>query len=163
ESASMRREAVRRALGRASGLDFQRVVDTRGLWPAGLCSLAALLPAAALVLLAPAIAGTAVPRLALPFSGIEWPRKTRIEPDQVTERIGRNREYRLRGVVRGVIPKEVHVDLFYEGFPAQRRTFTIKEEKGEHAFGMHLKPAEVYRSFKFRVSANDAVTPEYAV
>ena len=38
ESASMRREAVRRTLGKLGGLDFKRVVDSRGLVPAALCA-----------------------------------------------------------------------------------------------------------------------------
>jgi hypothetical protein len=164
ESASMRREAVRRAMGRLVGLDFKRVVETRGLLSAGLSSLAVIIPAVVLTLLAPAVAGTAVARLALPFSGIEWPKKTRIDLDSVTKRIGRNRDYRLRGVVHGVIPKEVVVELAHEGFPVQRRTFPIKQdEQGDNAFVMHLKPNEVHRNFRFRITANDAITPEYSV
>jgi hypothetical protein len=161
ESASMRREAVRRALGRLGGLDFQRVVDTRGLLPAGLCSLAAVVPAVALTLLAPAVARTAALRLALPFAAIEWPRKTSLELDTVTKRIGRNRDYRLRGVVHGVIPKEVVVELSHEGFPPQRRTFAVKPD--DNSFVMHLRPNEVHRNFRFRITANDAVTPEFSV
>src|SRR5207247_1161375 len=107
---------------------------------------------------------TAVARLALPFAAIEWPRKTRIELDQITRRIGRNRAYQLHGVVRGVIPKEVSVELVHEGFPPQRRTFPVREDDhGDQAFVMHLKPPEVHRNFRFRIRANDAETPEYSV
>jgi hypothetical protein len=161
ESASMRREAVRRALGRLGGLDFKRVVDTRGLLSAGLSSVFALVPAVLFTLLWPAVASTAVARLAMPFSAIEWPRKTQIELDTVTRLIGRNRDYRLRGVVQGVIPKEVVVELAHEGFPVQRRTFAVKPE--DHSFLMHLRPNEVHRNFRFRITANDAVTPEFSV
>src|SRR5262249_53252282 len=41
ESPSLRREAVRRAVSKAEGCDFSRVVDSRGLRTAGLCSLLA--------------------------------------------------------------------------------------------------------------------------
>src|SRR6476620_3165967 len=120
----MRRETVARAVGRATGLDFLRVVDSRGLWKAGVCALVAILPAVALTLLFPMIALTAAARLALPFSDIDWPKKTRIELEPVTKKIGRNREYRLKGVVTGVIPKEATLELTHEGFPTQRRPIT---------------------------------------
>src|SRR5262249_41923758 len=48
QSVGMRREAVRRAVARAEGVDFNRVVDDRGIRTAGLSGLAAA--AAAIVL-----------------------------------------------------------------------------------------------------------------
>src|SRR5262249_51698295 len=60
---------------------------------------------------------------------------------------------------RGVIPPEVVVELSYEGFPAQRKTFPSDNGR----FTMHLKPEEVQRNFRFRIFANDARTNEYTV
>src|SRR5262245_947008 len=164
ESPGMRRATIDRALGRATGLDFLRVVDSRGLWKLALVALVALVPVVVLVVLAPVTTATAAARLALPFSSIDWPRKTRIELDAVTKKIGKNREYRLRGVVKGVVPKEASLELTHEGFPTQRRTLTIKtDEDGESTFVMQLRSTEVHRNFRFRLSANDATTPEYSV
>src|SRR5262249_3940399 len=150
ESASMRQEAVRRTLARVTGLDFHRVVDTRGVRTAGLCGLASAAFAVAFGLAAPGLAGTAALRLANPFASIDWPRKTRIDLERVVERIGRNKEYRLRGTVAGFVPKEVVAVVSYEGFPAQHKTFSVKDD---NSFVMHLKPDEVQRDFRFRLLA----------
>ncbi len=163
ESASMRQEAVRRTLGKAGVIDFNRVVETKGLRTAGACSLLSTAAAAVLIVLAPSLAATALARLANPFGEVEWPRKTRIELDTVVKRIGRNREYRLRGTVHGVVPSTVMAELFYEGFPMQRRTFPVRPGEHGDSFVMHLKPEEVQRNFRFRILANDAVTKEFAV
>ena len=70
----------------------------------------------------------------------------------------------MHGVVRGVIPNEVTVELTFDGFPMQRKTFPVRSGNGEiDAFTMILKPEEVQRNFSFRILANDATTPEFAV
>src|SRR5438034_1249365 len=83
----------------------------RGVRLAGLCALFSALPVLVLLLLAPVTTATAFARLALPFSDVDWPRKTKIELDTPATRIGRNREYRVKGVVTGVIPKEATLEL----------------------------------------------------
>jgi hypothetical protein len=163
ESASMRQEAVRRTLGKAGGIDFNRVVETKGLRTAGACSLLSTAAAAVLIVLAPSVAATALARLANPFGDVEWPRKTRLKLDHVVKKIGRNREYRLRGIVHGVVPSTVSVELFYEGFPMQRRTFAVRTSEEGDSFVMHLKPEEVQRNFRFHIVANDAVTRDFNV
>lgn len=161
ESASMRGEAVRRTLARIDGLDFNRVVDARGLRAAGVTAAAALAAAVGLTVMFPLLAGTAAARLAHPFGAIDWPKKTRFDLDKVVQRIGRNREYRLRGKLLGVIPRDVTAEVTNEGFPTQRKTFIVHPE--EHTFTLHLKPEEIQRNFRFRLYANDAATPEFAV
>ena len=160
DSPGMRREAIRRTLGKVAGLDFDRIIDGRGTRSAvvaALVSLGLVIPA---TVLWPALAGTAFARLTNPFAAIEWPRKTRIELDDVPGRIGRNREYRVTGLVKGVIPREVVVEISHEGFTVQRKTYAIGLDD---RFVMHLKPDEVQRNFRFRVVANDGTTPEYPV
>jgi hypothetical protein len=161
ESTSMRHMAVRRTLGKAEDLDFNRVVDAHGLRTAGLCSLLSVGAALALAVLFPHLAATALARLANPFGPADWPRQTRLELERVASRIGRNREYRVRGTVRGVVPREVTAEMIHEGFPVQRKVFAVRE--GDDSFVMHLKPEEVQKSFRFRILANDAATPEYSV
>ena len=163
QSPSMRREAVRRTLGKTDGIDFNRVVETHGLRTAGVCSFATLVAVMALVILWPGLAATALARLAHPFGPADWPKQTRLDLDAVAQRIGRNKEYRVHGLVHGVVPKEVSVELTYDNFPMQRRMFPVRPGKDGDAFTMHLKPEEVQRSFRFRIVANDATTPEFAV
>ncbi len=93
-------------------------------------------------MLAPSLAATALARLANPFGDVNWPKQTRLELDNVVKRIGRNKEYRLRGLVSGVVPKEVTAELFFQSFPMQRRTFPVRKSEGD-TFVMHLKPEEV--------------------
>ena len=160
DSVSMRREAVRRALGRAAGLDFSRVADARGTRSALVAAVVTLALAGSLAARWPALAATAAARLANPFASVDWPKKTRLELEGVPARIGRGREYRVHGSVAGVVPREVVVEFAHEGFPVQRKTFAIA---ADGAFVIHLKPDEVQRSFRFRVMANDAVSPEFPV
>jgi hypothetical protein len=160
DSPGMRREAIRRTLGKIAGLDFDKVIDGRGTRPAVVAALVALALAIPAAIFWPTLAGTAIARLANPFAAIDWPKKTRLELDDVPARIGRNREYRVAGLVRGVVPREVVVELSHEGFPVQRKTYSVGLDD---RFVMHLKPDEVQRNFRFRVVANDAATPEYPV
>jgi hypothetical protein len=160
DSPGMRKEAIRRTMGKIAGLDFGKVIDGRGTRPAVVAALVALGLAIPSAIFWPTLAGTAVARLANPFASIEWPKKTRLELGDVPARIGRNREYRVTGVVKGVVPREVVVELGYEGFPVQRKTYAIGLDD---RFIMHLKPDEVQRNFHFRVVANDGATPEYPV
>ena len=160
DSTGMRREAIRRTLGKVAGLDFDRVIDGRGTRSAVVAALVSLGLVIPTTVLWPALAGTAFARLTNPFAAIEWPRKTRIELDDVPGRIGRNREYRVTGLVKGVVPREVVVEVSHEGFAVQRKTYAVGLDD---RFVMHLKPDEVQRNFRFRVVANDAITPDYPV
>src|SRR5262249_42952067 len=114
ESPAMRREMVRRTVGRVSALDFNKIVDRNGLRTASFGAGAFLLLCLAFAWAAPELSAKAVWRLAPPFSTVEWPKKTKLYLDQVVKRIGRNREYRLAGTVRGVVPKEGSFDVSFD-------------------------------------------------
>ena len=66
ESESLRRAAIRRTLGRAQGLDFNRVVDRRGLRTAVLSGVAILAAVVTLIALQPALSATALVQLRQP-------------------------------------------------------------------------------------------------
>jgi len=161
DSESMRREAIRRTLQRIEHIDFGRVVDSRGLRSATLSAALVIAVVLLVAVLFPTLALTAAARLANPFAQIDWPKKTQLELDPIVQRIGKNREYRLRGRVRGVIPPEVSVEILHEGFAAQRKTFAVHPD--EHTFQLHLKPEEIQRNFAFRIHANDTTTPLFSV
>ena len=83
ESASMRREAVRRTLGKAEGLDFNRVVSTRGLRTAGAAAPSAQLvgTVALFVLSRPCWPPPRSLAWRTPSARLDWPKKTRLELD----------------------------------------------------------------------------------
>ena len=116
-SASLEREAIKRALGRAAGCDFGKVVNKRGLVWAGVSGGVFATIALVLVLLVPTLAMTALVRLANPFGGHDWPKKTQLEIDPPRQRIGRNESFEIKGLVRGVVPPQAVIVFRFEGFP----------------------------------------------
>ncbi|HEY7326567.1 MAG TPA: hypothetical protein VH592_02935 [Gemmataceae bacterium] len=163
-SAVLEREAVKRALGRASGCDFTKVVNRRGLVWAGASGGIFTALAVALVVLAPTLAATAFLRLANPFGGIEWPKKTQLEIEEPRSRIGRNEAFEVRGTVHGVIPPQAVVIFRFDGFPNLEHHCDIKpDESGVGRLNTRLPAGRVERNFRFQVKANDALSPEYRV
>jgi hypothetical protein len=165
DSAALRRAAVGRTLRASKGCDFNRVVDSRGVGAAGAAGLASLAVAVTLVLMYPAQAATALGRFANPFGALDWPRKTKLELEDPAGRIGRRQPYRVHGRVWGVIPDEAMLELAFDrGQTPLRRVLPIRTDgDGVGRLEIHLRPDEVLRSFRFRVTANDAVSPEYSV
>jgi hypothetical protein len=164
ESPSMQREAIRRALGKAAGCDFGKVVNSRGLFTACLTGAGAMILAAGLCVLFPAQARTALARLGDPFGGHDWPRLTQLDLDPPRTRIGRNEPFEVRGTVRGVVPPQATVVFRSEGFPQREHQCDIRlDSDGTGRLETRLEPAWVQRSFRFQVRANDAVSPEYTV
>ncbi|MGH7227076.1 MAG: hypothetical protein ACRELF_27990, partial [Gemmataceae bacterium] len=89
-SAVLEREAIKSALVRAQGCDFAKVVNKRGVVWAGASGGVSALLALTLIVLAPALARTAFLRLANPFGGIDWPKKTQLDIDDPPPRLGCN-------------------------------------------------------------------------
>ncbi len=163
-SAVLEREAVQRALRRASGCDFGKVVNKRGMVWAGVSGSVFTVLTAMLILLSPTLATTAFLRLAHPFGGIEWPKKTLLEIEEPRSRIGRNEAFEVRGLVRGVIPSQAVVFFRFEGFPNLEHHCDIKtDDSGIGHLHTSLPAGRVERSFRFQVKANDALSPEYFV
>jgi hypothetical protein len=164
DSASLRREAVKRALGRAEGCDFNRVVDARGLRSA--VALAAVASVGALVLLAvfPGASFSALGRLVNPFNNRDLPPQTVLVMETPRDRIGRNESFEIRGHVHGVVPAKAFVSVRIDGFPSTEYSTDITSD-GEKtgALALRLEPGKVQRSFHFQVRANDAVSKEYEV
>jgi hypothetical protein len=164
ESASLRRVAIQRTIGRAQGLDFTRVVDSRGLRSAVTSAAAAAAAVTALTLFFPTLAATALVRFAVPFGSRDWPHKTQIEVDAPRSRIGRNEPFEVRARLRGVIPDQASVTILYDSLPQVSLSADVAREGPDAGrLVVRLAPDRVQRSFRFRVAANDAVSDEYAV
>ncbi len=163
ESASLRREAVRRALGKAEGFDFRRVVDARGVRIAGLAGFVAAALAVVLTVLFPSVAMTALGRLANPFGGLEWPRKTKLDVAEPGERIGKEQPYRVTGKVWGAVPKEASLHCTYERGNLNKKTVDLKAVDGVARFEFFLLPHEVQSNFSFKIVAGDTESRLYKV
>jgi hypothetical protein len=165
ESEAMEREAVRRALARASGYDFGKIVDRHGVRVAVLAGGAAVALAATLFVMWPAEAGTALLRLGDPFGGHDWPKKTLLEVEEPRPHVGRGETLEVRGRVRGVIPEQATVVVLPDGLPPAERPCAIKTDgRGEGRFALVLGGDRGLQSgFRFQVRANDAVSREYRV
>ncbi|HZZ82589.1 MAG TPA: hypothetical protein VFE62_29085, partial [Gemmataceae bacterium] len=163
-SAVLEREAVKRALGRAAGCDFGKVINKRGLAWAGVSGGVFTALTVALITLSPSLATTAFLRLANPFGDIDWPKKTQLEIEEPRSRIGRNEAFEVRGTVHGVIPSQAVVIFRFDGFPNLEHHCDIRtDESGVGHLNTRLPAGRVERNFRFHVKANDALSPEYLV
>jgi hypothetical protein len=158
-SASMRREAVQRALGLARGFDFNPVVDTRGVRSAGLSLALAGGWALMLALLYPQLAQTAFLRLAHPFGGYAWPRQTQLDI-KARARVARGEAFEINATVTGVIPDRAIVEYRFEGSAAARELYQITGAEGAATGKLtaRLEAGRVQRNFRYQVRANDATS-----
>jgi hypothetical protein len=164
DSASLRREAVKRALDKAKGCDFNRIVDSRGLHSAAGLAVLATAGAVVLALFFPAAALSALVRLVDPFNNRDLPPQTVLELDAPRERIGRNEAFEVHGRVRGVVPPKALIAVRIEGFPAMEYPIDVKPDGAKKGtLALRLEPGKVQRTFHFQVRANDAVSKEYEV
>ncbi|HEY1861102.1 MAG TPA: hypothetical protein VGG61_12145, partial [Gemmataceae bacterium] len=160
DSPGMRRLAVKQALRQAEGCDFNRVIDSRGLFLSSLSMLLLGAGAVTLALLFPDQAWTAVARLTNPFGDREWPRQTQLELLDGRTRIGQNEAFDVRGVVRGVIPDTATVLYRLDNRNQAEQVSEIKrsEEGTSGAFTTRLEPGRAKKSFSYQVRANDAAS-----
>jgi hypothetical protein len=155
----MRREAVQRALRLAQGCDFTKVVNRRGLRLAGGSAVAIAALAVALCLWRPAVALTAVLRLADPYGEHDWPHATQLAL-LFRDRIAVGQPFVIEGKVRGVIPAKAVIE--FEGLSSSRDTkeYPISEDEAKvGTFRAKLDMTRQQYPFRFRVRANDATEP----
>ncbi|OAI46427.1 hypothetical protein AYO44_11390, partial [Planctomycetaceae bacterium SCGC AG-212-F19] len=160
-SATLRQAAVRQALGKASGCDFNRIVNSQGVRLACLAMIALAALAVGLVVWQPEATATALVRLGHPFGSREWPPATRLELDPALRtRIARGEPFELRAWLKGVVPERAVVRFWFEGsIPAEHSYVIQRGETGEvGSFLARLEPLRVQKSFRFQVQANDALT-----
>ena len=165
ESASLRREAVRRTMRLLSGLDFNRVVDSRGLISASLSMAAVGAIALLLLWIDPVLAKTALVRFANPFGGRDWPHLTQLDSlesryrnssspafsdwqsltgpngEATTVRVGKGYEFQIQGTVKGrVVPAEVEVVLLSGGLESSRHTCKVTLDNDTNTRTLHPRP-----------------------
>jgi hypothetical protein len=162
-SPSLRREAVQQAMRRAQGCDFNKVVPSRGLWPAGAALLVSAGLAVTLVLILPALAWTAFLRLADPFGEHDWPTDTQLVV-KYRERVPAGQPLVIQGEVHGEIPKSAVIE--FDGLGNEKEPVKLpiqNDEKSEGGtFEYTVDVTAQQGDFQFRITANDAASPKKA-
>lgn len=130
-SAGLRRAAVEQTLRHLQEINFNRVVDTRGVRAIGLSMVACGILAVTLIVLRPQMAMTALARLAVPFGSRDWPRETQLtlNLDPYT-RIARGEPLEIHGQIRGMIPDQATIT--FEG---------LAPDPDDRNAGLRLAPA----------------------
>ncbi len=154
-SPELRQEVVQQSLRKVQYLDFRRVVDTRGVSSAGLSLAGVGALAVALLLLYPSVALTALERLANPFGGRAWPKRTRLEV-RAPARVARGEPVEIQATVRGEVPAQAWVE--FDGLVPPRQPANILPGKEPYTGSLVLRRERVEKSFRFQVKANDAVS-----
>ncbi len=164
ESLALKREAARRAMQKADGCDFNRIVDTRGMRTAGIAGIVTSLAAALLCLVFPGIVSTAFARLADPFGTHSWPNATVLELEPYRTRIGRNDGFEVKGTLTGVIPEKAFVVYRLDGSsPIEHECKVVKTDGHTGVLLANLRAGLLTRNFRFQVRANDAVSEWFRV
>jgi hypothetical protein len=159
-SPSLRQEAVNRALRLGQGCDFTKVINRRGLRVTVLAALVVAATGASLFLWQPAVARTALLRLANPYGDNDWPRATQLAL-AFRQRIAIGQPFTIDGQVSGVVPAKAVIE--FEGLTSNRevKEYPIKADAdgATGSFRTKLDMTRQTRGFRFRVRANDAVDP----
>ncbi len=164
ESLGLKREAARRAMQKAEGCDFNRIVDTRGMRTAGIAGCSAFAVTAVLCLIFPGIASTAIARLADPFGAHAWPSATTLELEPHRSRIGRNEAFEVKGILSGVIPEKAVIVYRIDGSAAvEQECRVVRLGTGSGTLTGLLRPGLMTRNFRFQVKANDAASDWFRV
>jgi len=180
-SPGLRMAAVEQTLQHLNEINFNRVVDTRGLRSASLAAVSCGVLTAALILLHPLLAMTAFERLTVPFGNRDWPRQTQLvlNLDPHT-RLARGESFEIHGQVQGVIPdqalitfegasfdastsSDMHSDSRRKAADRSTRTYNILQDRDTNQGILIARVERAEKSFRFQVQANDAVSTWYEV
>jgi hypothetical protein len=161
-SSALRRAAVKRALYQAGGCDFGRVIDRRGLKSAGMAALAVSALAVWLVVLQPAVATTALARLADPFGATEWPPLTLLVDHTNRLRIAQGEAFDIRATLEGIVPENATVTYRFSNDPTPLvQTYPVlrKDDSPVGTLAARLSTLRIAGSFRYQIKANDGATP----
>jgi hypothetical protein len=155
DSPELRHQVVQNTLRRVAGVEFTRVIATRGL-PLGAISIfaAALLMSAAFFHF-PAEAWTALERLVNPFGDRDWPRQTQIDL-QYPSRIAKGEPFEVHAELYGVIPG--HGTVEFEGLTPGNQISHVTIGTQPNWGTLVVRRERVEKSFRFQVRAHDALS-----
>ncbi len=174
-SEELRRETMQRGLNNAEDHDFRAIVPSRALWRALLLLLVVVGGAVPLLLRFPLVAQTAVARLVDPFGGHRWTNIRILKPNEDSLLLARGNPFAFDVEFRGIIPETAKVSLWLdkaarpaeEFYPLQApdpndpkttESSTGGVTSGPRTLTFRFEASQIPRSFRYRVSANDADT-----
>lgn len=156
-SPQLREATVLYAVARTRDLDFVDVADARPAYRAGLALLAAMAIAVPAAWRLPhAVVG--VTRLFDPFGNHVWPPQTSLEVT-AADAIARGEAFELTAALAGVIPDRAAFVMALDGAPVVEHAYPLTaNQDGRESLRIKLEPGRVPRSFRYKLSANDATT-----
>jgi hypothetical protein len=154
-SPAMREEVARRAAEQISTLDLKRLAPARGLEIPMLTLGATSLCAAALAFSNPANTLTALWRFTDPFGRCAWPKQTQLIV-QTSSRLARGQPVEIRARVRGLMPAQAILE--FEGISPVRQICDILQDREGESGTILVRRGPAERSFRFQITANDAVS-----
>src|SRR5437773_7387045 len=161
-SAGLRRAAIQQTLRQLKEINFNRVVDTRGVRTAGLSLIVCGVLGITLVALHPLLAWTALERLAVPFGSRDWPRQTQLEISlEPYTRIARGEPFEIHGQVYGVIPDQAVIT--FEGLSPAKQSYNVLHDPDADVGLLTARLDRAEKSFRLQVQAHDAVSGCYEV
>ncbi|GIW78708.1 MAG: hypothetical protein KatS3mg105_0515 [Gemmatales bacterium] len=160
DSPALRRETVRQTMKRVEQIDFNRVVNSRGIGAAGLSLVTAIALFAFAFSWYPVIARIALARLIHPFGDVDWPKETLLAL-QFEQRVARGKPFEIRGQLQGVVPD--HAVVTFEGVLPARQTVRIQRGMDEKSGTLFVRLDRVEHDFRFHVRANDASAGPFTI
>ncbi len=167
-SPTLRKVAIRRAIRLSDECRFGELISLSGLfWSAVLASMAVM------IALPPALFGSAATRIAMnrllaPFGTGQWPAQTQIRivsPYRWPYRQALGEPLEIRAEVSGVVPERAVLTVLFDGSGPTDSTWVVEREseEGNGTLVVRLEASKIQRSFKFRIKANDGMTPWHSV
>jgi hypothetical protein len=157
DSPALRREAVQQAMRQAQGCDFKKAVNSRGLSPALLIFLICAIFGMYLYFGQPSLAWTALVRLTAPFNERTW---TQVDVEYVSKIGAGSRErFRIEGTVHGVMPENATIEFEDPALQTLSPAIDYDKDSKTGTFSAELDLGGMYGEVRFRVRANDAVSP----
>lgn len=159
-SPSLQKEAVQRALRLAQGCDFFKAVNPRGLQWSAAALMLVLVIAVPLVVLRPALARTALARIADPYGDHPWQSTAALTQIEVSypRYLAYGQVLNVTANLRGELPARASIE--FDGGGMGIRTADVKKrDDGTGAAAFQIKLDNPPREIRFRVRAGDAVSP----
>ena len=159
-SPALRDATVARTLKELDGIDFRAVVDPRPARRWALGALGVLGLAVVTFAVAPAAGRIALTRLFRPYSGLEWPKQTELEPPQFARKVARGEPFELAVAVRQGKTVPASAKVTYTFADGQKSTESLRpDDRGV----FHGRIDAVERPFTFSVVAGDDRTGRHEV
>lgn len=160
-SVALRHAIAQQAEQLSRDVDFSEIVSRKPVQQGASWGIAAGVLAAILVSLDPLSASIAVRRLALPFTGPEWPKKTRLANIQFPETMAKGDPFQATVDVEGVVPERIEVEYRFADGEQPAPSLLSPSVDSSARFVASLDAAT--QSFEFKITGGDAESDWFPV